>query len=70
MNTNMGTVDRGVRAVIAIYIVVLYFSPMISGTIAVILAVVGVIFTVTSVVGTCPAYLPFGLNMKKEYAAV
>ena len=66
----MDKLDRGVRAVIAILIAGLYFTGMISGTVAVILAVVGIIFTVTSAVGTCPAYLPFGLNTKKEYGAV
>lgn len=55
---------------IAILIAGLYFTGMISGTVAVILAVVGIIFTVTSAVGTCPAYLPFGLNTRKEYGAV
>jgi len=65
MNTNMGTADRGVRAVIAIVIAGLYFTGMISGTVAIVLAVVGLIFILTSAVGTCPAYLPFGLNTKR-----
>ena len=65
MKTNMGAADRGIRAIIALAIGGLYFTGMISGTVAIVLAVVGVIFILTSAVGTCPAYFPLGLNTNK-----
>jgi hypothetical protein len=66
MKPNMGTVDRAIRIVVAIGIAVLYFTGTISGTVATVLAIVGVIFVATSAVGTCPAYLPFGLSTRKD----
>lgn len=62
MQKNMGGTDRGIRAVIAIVIGGLYFTGMISGTVATVLAIVGVIFILTSALGSCPAYVPLGLN--------
>jgi hypothetical protein len=66
MKPNMGTVDRVVRGIIAVAIAVLYFTGTISGIVATVLAIVAVIFIATSAVGTCPAYLPFGLSTRKS----
>ncbi len=66
MKQNMGTVDRLIRTLIAIGIAVLYFTGRISGTLAIILGIVAVAFLVTSFVGWCPSYLPFGLSTRKE----
>lgn len=65
MTKNMGTIDRTLRAVLAILIAVLYFTGAISGTVAVILGIVAVAFFLTSFVGTCPLYLPFGLSTRR-----
>jgi len=65
MKTNIGTVDRSVRAVIALVIGGLYFTGMVTGTGAIVLAVVAVIFTLTSAAGSCPAYMPLGLDTRK-----
>ncbi|MCL6508367.1 MAG: DUF2892 domain-containing protein [Bryobacteraceae bacterium] len=66
MKKNMGTIDRGVRTVIAIAIAVLYFTGQISGTLAVVLGIVAVAFLLTSLVSWCPTYVPFGLSTRKE----
>jgi len=66
MKKNMGTVDRVIRAVIAIAIVGLYFTGQIRGTLAIVLGIVAVAFLVTSSVAWCPCYLPFGLSTRKE----
>ena len=68
MKKNMGTLDRGLRAVIAITVAVLYFTGQITGTAALILGILAVIFLLTSFVGTCPLYLPFGLSTRKQAA--
>lgn len=65
MKTNMGSIDRTLRVLIAIVIAILYFTGTISGTLAIILGVVAVAFILTGMVGTCPLYLPFGLSTKK-----
>jgi hypothetical protein len=62
---NMGSVDRVIRLVIAVGIAVLYFTGRISGTLAIVLGLVALIFAVTSTIGWCPAYLPFGLSTRK-----
>ncbi len=66
MNINMGTIDRAIRVIVAIVIGVLYFTGQISGTAAIILGILAVVFLLTSLVGTCPLYLPFGLSTKSK----
>jgi hypothetical protein len=66
MTKNMGTADRAIRIVIALVIAVLYFRGTISGTLAIVLGIVAVAFIVTSFIGWCPTYLPFGLSTRKS----
>ena len=66
MKKNMGTVDKAIRVIVAIVIGVLYFTGQITGTAAIILGVLAVVFLLTSLVGTCPLYLPIGLSTKKD----
>jgi hypothetical protein len=65
MTKNMGTADRAVRILIALAIAVLYFTGRISGTVAIVLEIVAIAFLVTSLVGWCPSYVPFGLSTRK-----
>ena len=65
MKLNMGTIDRSIRIVVAAVIAVLYFTGQITGTVALVLGIVAVIFLVTSIAGWCPAYLPFGVSTRK-----
>jgi hypothetical protein len=62
---NMGTVDRIVRVIVAIVIAVLYFTGSISGMLAIILLVLAGVFILTSLISTCPLYLPFGITTRK-----
>ena len=64
MNKNMGNVDRTVRIIIAIAIGALYFTGRISGMLAIVLGFFAAVFVLTSFVGTCPLYLPFGLSTR------
>ncbi|MFN8236867.1 MAG: DUF2892 domain-containing protein [Chitinophagales bacterium] len=66
MKANMGTIDRIARVLVAVIIGILYFTGVISGTLAIVLLVLAGIFLLTSVVSFCPLYLPFGLSTKKE----
>ncbi|MCD4730090.1 MAG: DUF2892 domain-containing protein, partial [Bacteroidales bacterium] len=61
MKANMGSADRIIRILIAVVIGVLYFTNVITGTLAIILLLVGVVFLLTSFVSFCPLYLPLGL---------
>jgi Inner membrane protein YgaP-like, transmembrane domain len=62
MKKNMGTADRAVRTLIAVVIGFLYFTGRISGTLAIVLGIVAVVFLLTSLVGHCPAYGPLGMS--------
>ncbi len=62
MKKNMGSVDRIVRFLIAVAIVTLYFTNVISGTLGIILMVLAGVFVGTSLVSFCPLYAPFGLT--------
>jgi uncharacterized membrane protein len=66
MKKNMGSADRIIRVMLAAMVVLLYFMKVISGTTAIILLVLATIFVLTSVVGTCPLYLPFGLSTLRK----
>lgn len=66
MKKNMGTVDKVIRVLVAVVVLVLYFTHVISGTLAVILLILAGVFIITSLIGTCPLYLPFGLNTGKK----
>lgn len=68
MKKNMGKIDRGTRVVIAIVIGVLYATGMIPGVLGIVLSVFAVVFLLTSFLGSCPLYLPFGLNTCKTEA--
>ncbi len=65
MKTNMGTIDRVVRLIAVAAIAGLYFTGQLSGTAAIVLGIVAVAFLVTSLIGWCPVYLPFGLSTCK-----
>lgn len=69
MTKNMGTTDRVIRTLVAVAIAVLYFTGTIGGTLAIVLGIVAVAFLVTSLVGWCPSYLPFGLSTRKSAPA-
>ena len=67
MKKNMGTADRVLRTILAVVVAILYFAGQISGTAAVILGVLAVIFLLTSAAGFCPLYAPLGIStMKKQ----
>lgn len=62
MKRNVGIIDRAVRILIAIVIIVLYFAHIITGTLAIVLLVLSVVFILTGLIRFCPLYLPFGIN--------
>lgn len=66
MKTNMGNTDKVIRILVAVAILVLYFTNQISGTIAIVGIVLSVVFMLTSLIGFCPLYLPFGISTKKK----
>ena len=66
MKANMGTADKIIRILLAIAVVILYYTDQISGTAAIILLIVAGIFILTSIVGFCPIYRVFGISSNKK----
>lgn len=62
MTRNMGTIDRVVRTVAALVIGYLWWSGVITGTLGTVLAVLAVVFLLTSLISFCPLYRPLGIS--------
>jgi uncharacterized membrane protein YesL len=66
MSKNMGSVDRALRVIIALGIAVLIITKTLTGTLAIILGILAIVFLLTSLVGFCPLYVPFKLSTTKK----
>lgn len=66
MKKNMGSTDRIIRLVLALIIAILYFTNVITGTVALVLLVIMGIFIITSFIKFCPLYFPFKINTCKK----
>ena len=66
MKRNMSNLDRIIRVVLAALFAVLYFTGTLTGTLGIILLVLGGVFLLTALVGFCPLYVPFKFSTKKN----
>jgi hypothetical protein len=67
MKKNVGSIDKGIRILVALILVVLYFTNVISGTLGIIILALSAVFVITSLLSFCPIWKVLGLNtMKKE----
>ncbi|MBO9205254.1 MULTISPECIES: YgaP family membrane protein [Niastella] len=62
MKKNMGTTDRIIRILLTAVFAYLYFAGIVTGTVGLILVILGGVFVLTSLVSFCPLYTLFGLN--------
>jgi hypothetical protein len=62
MKKNMGGADRIIRILLAAVFAYLYFGGVVTGTWGLILVILGGVFVLTSLVGFCPLYAPFGIS--------
>jgi hypothetical protein len=62
MTKNMGSTDRIIRIIAAVAFSALYFTGTVTGTLGIVLLVLGVVFLLTSSISFCPLYLPFGIS--------
>lgn len=65
MKTNMGSTDKIIRILLAIVFGVLYFTETVTGTLGIILLVLGGVFVATSFISFCPLYTLFGMSTCK-----
>jgi hypothetical protein len=64
MKKNMGRADRTLRLLAAAVIAVLLIAGVVKGSLAITLAILAVVFVITTFVGFCPLYKPLGLSTK------
>lgn len=62
MKKNMGKADRVIRFIVAAIVIVLFAAQVITGVLGIVLLVFSGIFLLTSFVGFCPLYVPFGIR--------
>ena len=62
MKKNMGNADRVIRLILAAIFAALYFTGTVTGTVGIVLLVLGAVFVLTSLVSFCPLYTIVGLN--------
>ncbi len=62
MKKNMGTADRVIRVILAAIFAFLYFNGTVTGTVGIVLVVLGAVFALTSLVSFCPLYTIFGIR--------
>jgi hypothetical protein len=66
MKKNMGLTDKIIRGTIAAVIALMYFSNIISGTLALVLGGFAIVFLITSFISFCPMYAPFGFSTREK----
>jgi hypothetical protein len=62
MKTNMGSLDKAIRIIIAIAFSMLYITKTVEGTAGIVLLVIGGVFLLTSIISFCPLYIILGLK--------
>ncbi|MFM2362952.1 MAG: hypothetical protein RLZZ316_1854 [Bacteroidota bacterium] len=62
MKKNMGTTDRIIRLILAAIFGYLYFGNVVTGTLGLVLIILGGVFALTSLVSFCPLYKLVGIN--------
>jgi len=66
MKKNMSITDRSIRTIVAVVFFILYITGMVTGALGVILLILAAVFVLTSLVGFCPLYVPFGIRTYKN----
>ncbi|MCD6597183.1 MAG: DUF2892 domain-containing protein [Bacteroidales bacterium] len=62
MKKNLGGTDKIMRLVIAVVIVILFFTEIIYGIFGIVMLVIAGILLLTSLVNFCPLYSLLGIN--------
>ncbi|MEP7322118.1 MAG: DUF2892 domain-containing protein [Saprospiraceae bacterium] len=66
MKKNIGLTDRVLRILVAVAITILYFTHQISGTTAILLGALAILFAVTSLISFCPLYWSIGISTRNK----
>ena len=62
MTNNIGSFDRGLRTVVGVILIALYFMGTVSGTNGMLALIAGGVLLITAAIGWCPPYALVGIN--------
>ena len=62
MKKNLGNADRIIRIILAAFLAFLYFGNVVTGTLGIVLVVLGGVLVLTGLLGFCPLYRLVGLS--------
>ncbi|HSK12728.1 MAG TPA: DUF2892 domain-containing protein [Phnomibacter sp.] len=62
MKKNMGNTDRIIRVLLAVVFGALYFTGTVTGTLGIVLLILGAVFLATSAISFCPLYKIVGIK--------
>lgn len=65
MKSNLHSLDRVLRLIVAAVIGFLYYNGTLEGNLGLILVVVAVIFAITGLINFCPLYRLMGISTKQ-----
>ncbi|TVR43017.1 MAG: DUF2892 domain-containing protein [Bacteroidia bacterium] len=65
MKKNIGATDKIIRLIIAIILIVIYFSGIVEGTWAIIFPIAAIVLAITTITGFCGLYPLLGINTCK-----
>ena len=63
---NESKVDRVIRFVLGAVLVYMWYAAIVTGVLAIIALVLGIILALTGVIGWCPLYTLFGIGTHKS----
>ena len=66
MKKNMGMIDKAIRVIVALVVVGLIATGVLSGVWAIIAGALAAIFVLTSLINFCPLYAPFKFSTRKQ----
>jgi hypothetical protein len=62
MKKNMGKTDKLIRVTLGLIFIALYFAGTVTGTLGIVLVILGAVFILTSAMSFCPLYTLVGVN--------
>ena len=65
MKRNLSNIDRIARVALAAIFAYLYFGGIVTGTLGIVLVVLGAVFLLTALLAFCPLYAPFKFSTYK-----
>ena len=66
MKKNVGSIERAIRLVLAVVLLVLYFGHVVTGPVAFVFLAIAELLIVTGLLSFCPLWLALGISTRKN----